>query len=364
MSSAAPSHGEFLSRRRFGSLDGVRCLAILAVVFHHLDERVWWLPASGRGFLGVDAFFVLSGLLITTLLLRERDRTGTIALRAFWARRALRIFPIYYGLLFALGLLYAFIRPGTERADTYFAELPYYLTYTSNWIPAASLGITWSLATEEQFYLVWPSVERWLKRRWWIAAVLLLVISQLVNFGPLRGGLAALGARYEELELLQATFTPIVLGVVLAHVLHDPRGFALTARALGHRSAPIVALLVVLALSNVPGTLDGLPRPLIQIALAAFVASVVLREDHVLAPVLQWKPIERLGVVSYGIYLFHLYAIAAGDAILARVPFEISGARLALGLALSWGIAELSFRFFETPFLKAKERFSRVEAKR
>src|SRR5690606_39035914 len=111
-------------------------------------------------------------------------------------------------------------------------------------------------------------------------------------------------------------------------------------------------------------TVDGLPRPLIQIALAAFVASIVVREDHVLAPLLQWKPIERVGVVSYGIYLFHLYAITGADAILARVPVEIPGARLALGFALSWVIAELSFRYFEAPFLRAKERFARVDTKR
>ena len=89
-----------------------------------------------------------------------------------------------------------------------------------------------------------------------------------------------------------------------------------------------------------------------------------MREDHVLAPLLKWKPIERIGVVSYGIYLFHLFAISAAAAILRRMPFEIPGAWLVLSMALAWGAAEISFRFFEMPFLKAKERFARVDMKR
>ncbi len=339
-------------------------MSIVAVVFHHSAEGVSWFPASHNGFLGVDAFFVLSGLLITTLLLRERDRTGTISLGAFWARRSLRIFPVYYGLLLGLALLHGVLRPGSERAGAFFAELPFYLTYTSNWIPATAFGIAWSLATEEQFYLVWPSVERWLPKGWAWAAAIVLVVSQLVSFGPLRGAFEALGASYGELQVLQATFTPIVLGVVLAHALHDPRGFALVARVVGSRWASLVALAIVALVSNIPGDLAGAPRLAIQLALAVFVASVVVREDHVLAPALAWAPIERVGVVSYGIYLFHLFAIAGVEAALRRSPMRVPGDVFVLGTLVAWAIAEVSFRFFESPFLRLKERFAKVEMKR
>ena len=118
---AGPDHGEFLARRYFSSLDAFRCGSILAVVWHH-TSRASRGSRSDRGFLGVDMFFVISGFLIVTLLLRERDRAGAIALGRFYARRALRIFPIYYGMLAALTVFYLFVKPGTPE-QRFFADL-------------------------------------------------------------------------------------------------------------------------------------------------------------------------------------------------------------------------------------------------
>src|SRR5262245_42024739 len=100
-------YDEFRSRKTFASLDGIRCLSIVAVIWHHSVVGVPWLPGTERGFLGVDMFFVLSGFLIVTLLLRERDKTGAISMREFYARRALRIFPPYYALLAVLTVYFA-----------------------------------------------------------------------------------------------------------------------------------------------------------------------------------------------------------------------------------------------------------------
>src|SRR4051812_43977390 len=115
------AHQTFLGTRSFGSLDGVRGLCILAVLWHHSGPASG-IPLSQRGFLGVDMFFVLSGFLIVTLLLRERDRTGRISLRKFYARRTLRIFPIYYLLIFGLLFLYLVFRPESAGAKSYFAD--------------------------------------------------------------------------------------------------------------------------------------------------------------------------------------------------------------------------------------------------
>src|SRR5215831_19037330 len=101
----------YLQTRTFGSLDGLRALAILGVIWHHSASALPGWPITARGFLGVDLFFVISGFLIVTLLLRERRRTATISLRKFYVRRFLRIFPPYYGLL-ALVTIVALLKPG------------------------------------------------------------------------------------------------------------------------------------------------------------------------------------------------------------------------------------------------------------
>src|SRR5215210_4095717 len=123
----------YRSTRFFASLDGVRCLSILAVIWHHCGWNKapeGWAVLS-TGYLGVDLFFVISGFLITTLLLRERQDTGRISLRDFYIRRTLRIFPLYYTVI-GLYVLTVFV-----------------------------FGC--SLATEEQFYLLWPTIEKALK---------------------------------------------------------------------------------------------------------------------------------------------------------------------------------------------------------
>ena len=146
----APDHSEYLARRTFGSLDGIRAGSILAVIWHHATPRgAFSLAGLDRGYLGVDMFFVLSGFLIVTLLLREKDRNGSVSLKNFYARRTLRIFPVYYAVLACLTVLYLW-KPDAGSAGAFFAELPYYATYTSNWIEPTVLALTWSLAGHVQ----------------------------------------------------------------------------------------------------------------------------------------------------------------------------------------------------------------------
>jgi peptidoglycan/LPS O-acetylase OafA/YrhL len=143
------NHKEYLKTRRFRGLDGLRALAIAAVVWHH-SEKALPITLASRGFLGVDLFFVLSGFLICTLLLRERSKTGRISLADFWIRRILRLVPAYYCLLLALVIAYLVLKPGDPDTARLVEGLPAYALYYSNWAKpdAVNLGITWSLATE------------------------------------------------------------------------------------------------------------------------------------------------------------------------------------------------------------------------
>lgn len=363
--SIGPTHAAFRRVRYFGSLDGLRCLSILAVLWHHSAAGVGWFPASHTGFLGVDMFFVVSGFLIVTLLLRERDREGEIAVIRFYGRRMLRLFPVYYGLLAVLTMLFV-LRPDGQMGGQFFSELPYYLTHTSNWIVVGTfLAITWSLAAEEQFYLAWPTVMRYLRVRYelmLLAAV--IVLNQMMAWGMFDGLTGGwLGVTRSDLPIMQATFTPLCLGVLLAHALHDPRGFRVMARIIGSRYSPIVTLALVVSLASLPGGFTPLTRLFVQLAIAAMVASVVIQERHCLSGVLGFKPIARIGVISYGMYLFHMIVLHVVSVLIAKLSLPAWGpAMFLLTTAGTIVVAECSYRFYETPFLRLKQRLSRADA--
>ncbi len=356
------AHKQFLKTRTFGSLNGVRGLCILAVLWHHapggLHARI-----LERGFLGVDMFFVLSGFLIVTLLLRERDRTGSISLRKFYARRTLRIFPIYYLLLFSVSLYYLLTKPDSPHALGYFADLPFLLTYTSNWVQVqgVTVGIMWSLATEEQFYLGWPLIEKML-RPLGVALLLaaVLVVNQMINFGVLDGFFTTIYGQMPSLPILDATFTPIALGVVLAHFLNAPRTFALLYRLLGHPVSCAVFGGLLLALAALwPEDISGAGRLFIQLSMMLFLGTLVVREQHWARPLMTFPPLAYLGAISYGLYLYHMWVIHPVRIGFTRLGWPV----LSLGfflvaLAGSVVVAGLSFRFIEEPLLRLKARFA------
>jgi peptidoglycan/LPS O-acetylase OafA/YrhL len=354
-------YDQFLEQRYFSSLDGVRCFCILAVLWHHSNP-----PTSPqiltRGFLGVDMFFVLSGFLIVTLLLREKSTTGQISLRKFYARRALRIFPLYYGILFLLSLFYLLFKPGANSSATFFSVLPFYLSFTSNWslVQATGLGITWSLATEEQFYLFWPVIEKLARKRVvYVALGVIILINQLMNFGILDDLFISLYRSPEAAKLLDTTFTPICLGIALAHLLHRADSFTWIFRSLGHRYAPICILMVLLGLMNFsPSDISGFPRLWIQLLMALWLGSLVVREEHALQPLMMATPIARIGKISYGIYMCHIwvFTIVASATRLLPVHWGLgqSFPLFVSGTLATFLIAEMSYRFYEMPFLRWK----------
>ncbi|MGB1251523.1 MAG: acyltransferase family protein [Candidatus Promineifilaceae bacterium] len=348
----------YLARRHFGSLDGIRAIAIIGVLWHHTTQPIDWLPMSARGFLGVDLFFVLSGWLIVTLMLRERDRSGDIALGKFYMRRTLRIFPVYYALLIVVAILFGVVARNSGLAAPFMATLPYYITYTSNWTAideGSLLAISWSLATEEQFYLIWPPIEKYLRPAVLPILGVLLVINQLINYGVI------FVEQHAELEVLQSTFTPILLGVLLAHLMHSKEWFDRIQQLVGNRWASAVfGLLIVILLNVYPLGIDisGTPRLLIHFAMVGFLASCVVNESHVLADIMKWRPFAQIGIVSYGIYLFHMIVVIASQAILGRLGLDNMIVLFVVVMIGTYLVAEVSFRFYEKPFLKLKKRWA------
>jgi peptidoglycan/LPS O-acetylase OafA/YrhL len=347
------AYTRFLDTKSFGSLDGLRAIAILGVLWHHAPgvTALTWSIAD-RGFLGVDLFFVISGFLIVTLLLREQRRSGVISLRHFYLRRFLRIFPAYYGTLAFIGIVVLVRHSSGTMALRH--DLPYALAYVSNLVPMVSLlGITWSLSTEEQFYLVIPALEKYARKRLAILLPLAYVLVSLPPFGFFPSWNLPHFFR-------QTTFGPILLGVILAHVLDNPRGFAWFWRLLRHPLSPLFTLAVVIAACSYPADdISGWLRIVIHFAMLLLLASCVVREQHVLLPALRFWPLRRIGIVSYGIYLFHhlvMFFIARG----IRHFGLTSKLAIVVALALAtWGVAEASYRFYELRFLELKARFSK-----
>lgn len=345
------THAEYLKTGHFAGLDGLRLLAILPVIAHHATPR----PLSGiagKGAVGVDLFFVLSGFLITTLLLREHRVRGRVRLGRFFVRRALRIFPLYYAVL-ALYVGAALRQPADspERAHL-LGNLVYHASYTANWfvnydVPhAVPFSFSWSLCVEEQFYLLWP----WLVFALGSRTALLWTMStwMALDVWLTHGGLA-LPAGGTAMRVSTSFSTAIGAGVLLSLVFDGPRGFAVLSRLLEGRWVAPLALCGVLGLLALPFT----PYLALCAALAALVGAVVLGGgvfgallDH---PLAVWG-----GRLSYAAYLTHITALA-----LVRRSFPSHADSFAfvfgLGLPLALALAFVAHVFVERPFLQLRE---------
>lgn len=358
---AAPAHG------RVPELDGLRGLAIALVFVAHVLQPP---PASvgpvlrtiyrvaHNGVLGVDLFFVLSGFLITGILLEAKGGVGYFY--RFYARRAVRILPLYYGIVLALVL---WPRSGVAPLQAW-----YWLHATNWWMgfhPAVDLPNAtshfWSLAIEEQFYLVWPLVVWWLTPRQVLrVAAYLCGIAFLV-----RVGLVWQGFPYRTLRTVTVTaWDPLAVGAMLAVVARDPASW----RRLASPAASIMVLAVLILLTLEVLYPFGTPQhrfamPLQTTATAAgFGALLVHTMSGRFGRMIILVPIRWLGRVSYGVYVFHFFVVATVLDVWPRVPatpWAFLLHQLALFLAiggLTCGLAALSWRYYERPLL-ALRRF-------
>lgn len=344
------------SEQYHAALDGLRGISVAAVVAYHLG-----FPWARGGFLGVDVFFVLSGYLITWLLLEEVRATGKVDLRAFWLRRARRLLPSLLGALTLLALWAALAAPASEVVRLRQHGLAT-LVYAQNWLlihegesyfdmfrSPSPLRHTWSLAVEGQFYLVWPLVVLAATRRRETCLRTLLIVGVLA----VAASAFCLALLYEASDLSRAYYSTegrihvILCGALLA--LGAVRWKSVVARLA--QAGTVAAALCVTALIFVADTNPLLYRGgllLFAICVSLVVASTVREAGNSrMARFLNLGPLRWLGLVSYEVYLYHWPVIV----ILNRDVVGRSGLSLQLlqcvsTLVLSW----LSYSILAQPF--------------
>jgi len=369
------------------ALDGLRGIAVLAVITYHVG-------ALSGGYLGVDVFFVLSGFLITTLLIRERDaRGGQISFRDFYARRALRLFPalgcvIAAALLLAASMAVTGGPAGRSYAWTTLDAVPWVLAFAGNWVRALApsahagtlgiLGHTWSLAVEEQFYLLWPALLALLMRartsRSSLAAALgLLGVADMAY----RAYLAYLGYGMNRIYYgTDSHCDGLLIGCAIAFWLarHPARPgdghVAVPVRASRAGQALTWCAMVVLAGLFIFGGPQGAPASTSTAVLATGVLltrTVTGTAPGAASRLLSSPILTMIGRRSYGLYLWQYLLLAVTEAVCSRYPgVSLSGpwtgrlifaVALATGVAATFIVAELSYRYIELPALRQKRRF-------
>jgi peptidoglycan/LPS O-acetylase OafA/YrhL len=349
------NYESFIQTRYFGALDGLRCLSIFAVIWHHSATHTQRL--ADQGFLGVWLFFAISGFLITTLLLRERAAAGQIDLGKFYARRTLRIFPLYYAVLSLYVVLVLLTQRHSEVGRMFFYHVPFYATYTSNWFVPLTDGrvifyFAWSLATEEQFYLIWPSVVRWLSN-WYgpVSFMLGLILAKfVVNY------LVSDGALNDQLlwvRMVQSIAYPICIGCIMAYVLNDRWCFERVIIIVGWRGSGVIFLAGILATA----ALRPEPFFIISLLMVCLVASVCVQQHTFLAHLLSNRAMRYVGQISYGMYLLHMLGMQLARAIIQRFGGGSVGTFFIASL-MAIVLASISYWTFERWFLKIKKRFT------
>jgi peptidoglycan/LPS O-acetylase OafA/YrhL len=348
------------------ALDGLRAIAVLAVLLYHGD--VSW--ARG-GYFGVDAFFVLSGFLITSLLLAEWRNTGTIDLKAFWSRRARRLLPALALVLVGVAIYAYRYAPPPEVSQLRRDGLTS-LFYVANWgqvfggvsyfeqFSPSALKHTWSLAIEEQFYLLWPLVvfgflrlARGSGRVLLGATAVMAGASAVLMYVLYKPGFDPSRVYYGTDTRAQS----LLLGAVLGMLLIDRPAFLTTHRVALHR----VAILAAIALAAIWSTTSfsaGWQYQggfLVAAALVCVVITSVTDPHHTgnLGRALSNPALRRIGFISYGVYLFHwpIY-VYLSPARTGLEGFEL----LALRLAVTFAIATLSYVIIESPIRHGRLR--------
>ncbi len=348
----------FRASAYFSGLDGLRAISIFLVLLHHLPrfESPLLQILQDNGRYGVSFFFAISGFLICTLLLREKRETGRISLGRFYTRRAFRLFPLYYAVLAFQALVIVFSDAQSAAGEALFwQKLPSYFFYYSNLLPTATEGpffFAWSLAAEEQFYLLASLLLLFLPGN---GVVILTVTALVIKFVTIQlfGNIDATSTFW---RIALSYQEPILWGVLLAFVLESRRGYEAVKAFVQQRFVVSgAALLGIVWLFTHPfESQSKWDSELLFVTMTIVLAGVAMAHS----PSVLGRGIPaHVGRISYGIYLLHYFMLVA----VTRFVPGGSHPMICL-LTSSTGLVLLAsavFKYFEHPLAAyGKRRFS------
>jgi peptidoglycan/LPS O-acetylase OafA/YrhL len=356
--------------KRILGFDGIRGLSAIMVVFAHLS--VWkFLADHGllkpaiapmlNGAAGVQAFFILSGFLITTLLITEIETTGTISLKHFFIRRSLRIFPLYILFLAIVTLIYCIDPKVTTKAS-----LLYAYGYMYNFVPkslyTSFLGHTWSLAVEEHFYLLWPFIFAlfFKKHR---TPLLIVITLYLLSTPVLHAYLMSIGLS-KNYFIARWTFIAsynIAIGCLLAMLMLSGSAQATIQRYLSGRASLIVSGLLYVFPATVHSlsvSFDDIFSGYIRcIGITCAIGWLYNNQNSLAARCLEYPPLKYLGTVSYGIYMYQGLFLATGPGRHAGHLWPPTSQLTGLFLLII--VTPLSYHLFEKRFIRLKHTYNK-----
>jgi peptidoglycan/LPS O-acetylase OafA/YrhL len=356
-------------------LDSIRAIAVILVIISHWIRHDHWINFTPNGLIGVDLFFILSGFLITRILLTNRLESGLVGsgqfsvIFNFYGRRMLRIFPIYYITIFILLIFHDFF--GTHIQNGFI----YFLTYTSNYyffkmqnwdIVVSHL---WSLSVEEQFYIMWPLLMLFVPWKYIQKVIFFFIICGVMSQFVFRA------TQFGDI-LTSSCFDAFGLGALLAwQVIVKPVPIAKFYRIVSWAVLPALLVLVSIALDRNYYFMFG--RLAIRIIGLWFITYTVYREPEINISrrhLLNNKWLMRFGKISYGIYLYHLIIptllLKLSDKFWpALIPFYQKGGvyfviLLIVQFVVLIIVSVISWRFIEKPFLNMKKYFSYGESEK
>jgi peptidoglycan/LPS O-acetylase OafA/YrhL len=343
------------------SLDGLRGLAIIAVVADHTRQF-----SNRWAFIGVDAFFVLSGFLITTLLLEEWDRFDSISLKSFYLRRALRLLPALVACLLVIVLYAWLVSPAAAPSVTVDAVVA--LFYCTNWSFAlgfrdmSDFGHTWSLSIEEQFYILWPpALILLLRRSASRRSMLHLILLGIFLVSAVRVFLVTTGASFWRIHCGTDTrCDALLIGCAVAVAFSAgifPRSAA-ARRWLRTAAFAAIAGLVYLSCHAFDADTEfNVVYLVIPLLAAVVMVEALVAERGPFHWVLSWGWLVYLGRISYGLYVWHMpifFIVQARNWPLAT--------ELSVELSVTAVIVLASYYLLERPLLRLKSRFSKLGA--
>lgn len=343
-------------------LDGMRAVSILMVLgFHQMGPISQWISNVIAGWSGVWIFFVISGFLITSILVQEQEDQGRFSIKRFYIRRCLRIWPAYYAFLL-VGLMLRMYGPtSTAYGAVYLTN--YAVAF--NWPRGGEIQHLWSLAVEEQFYLVWPFVLLLSGRR--ALAVATGLIAAVWTWR-----LALFLSKVPWLRLTPGFDTQvdsILMGCVAALAWARPDLRQRLRHILGGAGVPgFLAIGLFLAAQTLGHPSDSLFRsrlllwtvrlPLFEALTALLILALIIHQGSAITRFLSTRPMVALGKLSYGIYLWHGLVLALWVIYVPRKGLLASNHFRELGILVSYiTVAAASYALIEMPFLKLKKRW-------